>query len=70
MPVGKSGLVVFLCELWLPVPYAGASLLLYNVVNRASQIYRLRVWQYVVFIIKLVLSYLPVYLTDSLPSPL
>ena len=46
----------------------GAFILLCNVVNWASQIYMLRVWQYVVFIIKLILSYLPVYLTDSLLS--
>ena len=45
----------------------GASLLLYNV-NWASQICRLRVWQYVVFIIKLILSCLPVYPTDFLLS--
>ena len=35
---------------------------------RLSQIYRLSVWHYVVFILKLILSYLPVYLMNSLPS--
>ena len=48
----------------LPVPYVGGgSLLLCNVVNRASQTYRFYVCQYVVFILKLILSYLPVRLT-------
>ena len=57
---------------WLPVPYiGGASLLLCNVVNRALSDVQVILCQYVVFIIKLILSYLPVCLTYSLPtSPL
>ena len=45
----------------------GASLLLCNVVNRAMSDVQVK-RQYVVFILKLILSYLPVYLTDALPS--
>ena len=49
----------------------GDSLLLCNVVNRANQMDRLYVFQCVVFILKLILSYLPVHLINSLPfSPL
>ena len=48
----------------------GDSLLLCNVVNRANQVDRLYVCQYVVFILKLILSYLPVHLINSLPSSL
>ena len=48
----------------LPVPYVGgSSLLLCNVVNQASQTYRFYVCQYVVFKLKLILSYLPIRLT-------
>ena len=39
-----------------------------NVVNRANQMDRLYVCQYVVFILKIILSYLPVHLINSLPS--
>ena len=46
----------------------GASLLLCNVVNRAIVRCTGVVCQYVVFILKLILSYLPVHLTYSLPS--
>ena len=46
----------------------GASLLLCNVVNRAMSDVQVNICQYVVFISKLILSYLPVHLTDSLPS--
>ena len=46
----------------------GASLLLCNVVNRANVKCTGAVCQYVVFILKLILSYLPVHLTYSLPS--
>ena len=42
--------------------------LLCNVVNRAYQMDRFYVCQYVVFILKLILSYLPVHLINSLPS--
>ena len=60
-----------LVELWLPVPTVGG---LHSSVEMwligLSQIYRLRVWQCVVFILKLILSYLPVYLTNSLLSSL
>ena len=45
----------------------GTSLFLCNDVNQASQMYRLGVWQYVVFMLKLILLYLTAYLTDSLP---
>ena len=46
----------------------GDSLLLCNVVNRANQMDRLYVCQYVVFKLKLILPYLPVHLINSLPS--
>ena len=46
----------------------GATLLLCNVVNRAMSDVQVIVRQYVVFILKLILSYLPVHLTDSLLS--
>ena len=46
----------------------GDSLLLCNVVNWANQMGRLYVCQYVVFILKIILSYLPVHLINSLPS--
>ena len=46
----------------------GDSLLLCNVVNWANQMDRLHVYQSVVFILKIILSYLPVHLINSLPS--
>ena len=56
-------------EGWLPVPTVGGlTLLRRNVVNRAESDIQVSVWQYGVFIIKLIMSYLPVYLTNSLPS--
>ena len=46
----------------------GDSLLLCNVVNQAYQMDRLYVCQYVIFKLKLILSYLLVHLINSLPS--
>ena len=48
----------------------GASLLVCNVVNRANVRCTGDVCQYVVFILKIILSYLPVHLTYSLPFSL
>ena len=57
---------------YLPVPYTGELPSSYVMLSIGlCQTYRLNVCQYVVFIIKLILSYLPVRLTYSLPtSPL
>ena len=56
---------------YLPVPYAEGSLLLCKIVNRALSGVQVNICQYVVFIIKLILSYVPVRLLYSLPtSPL